>query len=127
MDRDFFKESDEFEEDCDDCENDDDCEDGETCKNGKCQKSLNEWDDYDDYDWPEDYDDDDDDYNEKYTLVGVDGNAFSVMGYVSQCMKSEGMSQEEIKQYREDAMSGDYNHLLVVSQEMIEFLNEQYQ
>lgn len=26
---------------------------------------------------------------EKYTLVGVDGNAFSIMGYVLKCMRKE--------------------------------------
>ena len=92
-------------------------------KHQKYKKHLNEWDDYDDdYD---DYDDYDDDEPQKYTLVGIDGNAFSVMGYVSQCMKKEGMSREEIENYRKDAMSSDYNNLLVVSQEMIDFLNEQ--
>jgi hypothetical protein len=82
----------------------------------KYKKPLNEWDEYDEYD----------DYEEpKYSLVGIDGNAFSVMGYVSQCMRKEHMSREEIENYRKDAMSGDYNNLLVVSQEMIDFLNEQ--
>ena len=120
-------------------------------KNIKYKKHLNEWDEYDDYYWPDEnseydedytekytqdeYDDydwpdenseyDDEDYTEKYTLVGIDGNAYSVMGYVSQCMKNEGMSKEEIQNYRKDAMSGDYNNLLLVSQEMIDFLNEQ--
>ena len=93
-------------------------------KQSKYKKHLNEWDDYDDYDWP---DDDYDDYDEpqKYTLVGIDGNAFSVMGYVSQCMKKEGMSRQDIENYRKDAMSSDYNNLILVSQEMIDFLNEQ--
>jgi hypothetical protein len=86
------------------------------------EKALNEWDEYDDYD-DDDYDDEEE--NEKYTLVGIDGNAFSVMGYVSQCMKQEGMSRQEIEDYRKEAMSGDYNNLLVVSQEMIDFLNNE--
>ena len=46
------------------------------------------------------------------------------MGYVSQCMKKEHMSREDIENYRKDAMSSDYNNLLMVSQEMIDFLNE---
>ena len=60
----------------------------------------------------------------KYCLVGVDGNAFSVMGYVARAMKNEGMSREEVSAYREDAMSGDYNHLLCVSLEMVDKCNE---
>ena len=87
------------------------------CNNIK-GKALNEWDDYDDYE-------EEDDYNQKYTLVGIDGNAFSVMGYVSKCMRQEGMSRQDIENYRKDAMSGDYNNLLAVSQDMIDLLNEQ--
>ena len=94
-------------------------------KQSKYKKHLNEWDDYDDYDWSDDDYDDDYDEPQKYTLVGIDGNAFSVMGYVSQCMKKEGMSRQDIENYRKDAMSSDYNNLILVSQEMIDFLNEQ--
>lgn len=61
---------------------------------------------------------------EKYNLVGIDGNAFSVMGYVMNAMKSEGKTREEINKYREDAMSDDYNHLLSVSVEMIDKLSQ---
>lgn len=60
----------------------------------------------------------------KYSLVGVDGNAYAVMGYVRNAMKKEHCSSEEIEKYTNDAKSGDYNHLLVVSLEMIEMLNE---
>ena len=87
------------------------------------EKVLNEWDEWDDYD--DDDDDEDDDYNQKYTLVGIDGNAFSVMGYVSNCMRQEGMSRQDIENYRKEAMSGDYNNLLAVSQDMIDFLNNE--
>jgi len=59
-----------------------------------------------------------------YDLVGIDGNAYSVMGYVSSCMKAEKKTNEEINNYRKEAMSGDYNNLLVVSIDMIESLNE---
>lgn len=60
----------------------------------------------------------------KYNLVGVDGNAFAVMGYVVQCMKKEKMTAEEIKAYKDKAMSGDYNNLLATSFDMIERLND---
>lgn len=63
----------------------------------------------------------------KYTLVGIDGNAFAVMGYVRDAMRKEGCSLEEQKAYTEDAMSGDYSHLLYVSMNMIEKLNEKRQ
>ncbi len=63
----------------------------------------------------------------KYTLVGIDGNAFAIMGYVRDAMRKEGCSLEEQKAYTEDAMSGDYSHLLYVSMNMIEKLNEKRQ
>lgn len=63
----------------------------------------------------------------KYTLVGIDGNAFAVMGYVRDAMRKEGCSLEEQKAYTEDAMSGNYSHLLYVSMNMIEKLNEKRQ
>ena len=63
----------------------------------------------------------------KYNLVGVDGNAFAVMGYVVQCMKKEKMTAEEIKAYRDKAMSDDYNNLLATSFDMIEQLNDKRQ
>ena len=62
----------------------------------------------------------------KYNLVGIDGNAFSVMWYVREAMRKEGYSIEERKAYTDDATSGDYNHLLVVSIDMINKLNEKY-
>jgi hypothetical protein len=60
----------------------------------------------------------------RFTLVGVDGNAFCVMGYVANAMKKAKMTREEISEYQKDAMSSDYNHLLAVSAEMIEIVNE---
>lgn len=62
--------------------------------------------------------------NEKYTLVGVDGNAFTVMGYVVRAMKREGKTREQIEAYRKDAMSSDYYHLLAVSTVTFENLNK---
>lgn len=61
---------------------------------------------------------------EKYTLIGVDGNAYCVMGYVQHAMKSEGFSKEEIDAYLADAMSSNYAHLLSVSVDMVDKCNE---
>lgn len=60
----------------------------------------------------------------KYSLLGVDGNAFSVMGYVTKAMKREDKSEDEVKAFRDKAQSGDYNNLLSVSQKMVEKLND---
>lgn len=59
-----------------------------------------------------------------YNLIGVDGNAYSVMGYVTRAMQEQHFSGEEIEAYRKDAMSGDYNHLLVCSMDMVDACNE---
>ena len=59
-----------------------------------------------------------------YTLVGVDGNAFSIMGYVRSAMKRAKMTSQDIDAYTKDATSSDYNHLLVVSCKMSDKVNE---
>ncbi|QTD36411.1 hypothetical protein JL193_09585 [Polaribacter batillariae] len=45
-------------------------------------------------------------------LIGVDGNAFVIMGVFRRQAKKEGWTPEEIELVMEDAKSGDYNHLL---------------
>ena len=61
---------------------------------------------------------------EKYCLVGVDGNAFEVMGYVRKAMRRSGFEKSEIDAYTERAMSGDYDNLLCVSMEYVDKCNE---
>lgn len=81
--------------------------------------------DIDDDEVWDDEDLDNEDYDEpKYTLVGCDGNAFAVMGYVTNAMKKEGKSQSEIRAYRTNAMASDYNNLLSVSMEVLDELNK---
>ena len=48
-------------------------------------------------------------------LVGEDGNAFSIMGRVKQALKRAGADKEYIDEYLNEATSGDYDHLLMVS------------
>lgn len=50
----------------------------------------------------------------KLRLVGIDGNAFSLMGAFSRQARKEGWTKEEIDTVLKDAMSGDYDHLLCV-------------
>lgn len=45
-------------------------------------------------------------------LVGVDGNAFAILGNVAKQLRRAGASQEYIASFREQATSGDYDHLL---------------
>ena len=58
-----------------------------------------------------------------YSLIGIDGNALAVIGYVSNAMKQCGYSRDAINMYRTDAMSGDYNNLLSLSIQMIDNCN----
>ena len=57
-------------------------------------------------------------------VIGDDGNAFAVMGYVLKAMRECKMSKEKQSDYQTKAMSGDYNNLLAISIEMIDLCNE---
>ena len=45
-------------------------------------------------------------------LSGSDGNAFSMISRVRRELKRDGVSQDEIDNFMNEAMSGDYNHVL---------------
>jgi hypothetical protein len=45
-------------------------------------------------------------------LVGLDGNAFSIIGAVKRAMRHAGFSQKAQSEMSEAAMSGDYNNVL---------------
>lgn len=76
----------------------------------------------------------------RYSLVGVDGNAFAVMGYVTQAMTdayvdAKERHNEEYEKffceeaqdcYCDKAMSGDYNNLLSLSAKMIYKVNDYF-
>ena len=48
-------------------------------------------------------------------LIGIDGNAFSVMAEVTRILRKAGASAAYIEAYRHSAMSSDYDHLLATS------------
>lgn len=48
-------------------------------------------------------------------LVGEDGNAFSILGRAQQAMRRAKVDKEVIKEYMDEAQSGDYNHLLATT------------
>ena len=52
-------------------------------------------------------------------LTGRDGNAFAIMGAVKQALQRAGYSQQQVEKYLEEAMSADYNNLLVVAQKWV--------
>ena len=47
-------------------------------------------------------------------LVGLDGNAFMLLGAFSRQAKKEGWSKEKIDTVMTEAMNGDYEHLLSI-------------
>lgn len=56
----------------------------------------------------------------KLTLVGLDGNAFALMGAFQRQARREKWSQTEIDDVLNRAQSGDYNNLLRVLMEHCE-------
>lgn len=50
----------------------------------------------------------------KLKLVGLDGNAYSLMGAFQSAAKKQGTPKEEIKAVLDACMSSDYDHLLQV-------------
>jgi hypothetical protein len=59
-------------------------------------------------------------------LVGVNGNAFAIMGAFRIKAKHEGWTQEEIDTVLTEAKSGDYNHLLATIENHCEPKDESY-
>jgi len=45
-------------------------------------------------------------------LSGRDGNSFSIIARVQAALKKAGATEAEIKEFCDDAMSGDYDHVL---------------
>lgn len=60
---------------------------------------------------------------DKYSLVGVDGNAFSVMGYTAQALRHEGL-RDLVGKMHEEATAGDYDNLLAVCMDYVDMANE---
>jgi len=49
----------------------------------------------------------------KVKLVGEDGNAFAILGRCSKAARRAGLSGDEIKEFTNEATSGDYDNLLM--------------
>lgn len=50
-------------------------------------------------------------------LDGIDGNAAVLIGATSKALRRGGATPEQISEFREDATSGDYDHVLTTIQE----------
>jgi hypothetical protein len=57
-----------------------------------------------------------------YTLVGVDGNAYAVMGYTARALKRTG-HRDLVEQMHKEATAGDYDNLLAVCMKYIDIAN----
>lgn len=50
----------------------------------------------------------------------LDGNAFAILGAVKKALQKAGQG-DKVDKYMDEAMSGDYDHLLAVSQDYVDF------
>lgn len=58
--------------------------------------------------------------NIQVSLIGEDGNAFAILGRIKGAMSRGGVPQDQIALFMEEAMSGDYNHLLNTCMEWVD-------
>jgi len=59
----------------------------------------------------------------KFSLVGVNGNAFAVMGYTARALRRAGLEDQVDKMY-EEAESGNYYHLITTCEGYINKANK---
>ncbi|MFW6008148.1 MAG: hypothetical protein ACOCP8_02680 [archaeon] len=52
--------------------------------------------------------------NIEVELSGQDGNAYMIIGRVSKALRTNGVEEDQIKQFREEATSGNYDNLIQV-------------
>lgn len=57
-----------------------------------------------------------------YSLIGVDGNAFAIMGYTAMALKRTGHA-DLVEDMRKRATSGDYDNLIAVCESYLEIAN----
>lgn len=55
-------------------------------------------------------------------LSGTEGNAFAVMAKVQRALKTAGANDLEVKEYLDESMAGDYDHLLQTAMKWVEVL-----
>jgi hypothetical protein len=62
----------------------------------------------------------------KLTLVGLDGNAYSLMGAFQRAARKQGWTADEIKVVLDKCTSGDYDNLLCTLMANTEEAEEDY-
>ena len=58
--------------------------------------------------------------NIRVQLVGTDGNAYAVFGTVRSALHRAGVGRAEIEEFLDEAMSGDYDHLLATAMRWVD-------
>lgn len=53
-------------------------------------------------------------------LTGTDGNAMSVIGRITAALRRNKVSNDEINQFVEEAMSGDYDNVLATAMRWVD-------
>lgn len=61
-----------------------------------------------------------------YSLIGVDGNAFAILGYTVRALKQTG-HRDLVDKMHEEATAGDYNNLIAVCESYLEIANDSLQ
>lgn len=54
-------------------------------------------------------------------LTGPDGNAFALMAIVANAMRLGDADESDVEQFRGDAMSGNYEHLVATCRKYVDF------
>ena len=62
--------------------------------------------------------------NDKYTLVGVDSNALSIVAYTKRAMIKENFTDKERKEMIDKALKGDYNNVINTCMDYIDLCNK---
>lgn len=57
-----------------------------------------------------------------FSLIGVDGNAYSIMGYTAKALRHVGLSDKVEEMYK-SATKGNYYQLIAVCDEYIDMAN----
>lgn len=59
-----------------------------------------------------------------YSLIGIENKCFAIMDYTMSAMREQKFTELEIHKYIDDAHKGDFNHLIEVSNQMLDKCNE---
>ena len=55
-------------------------------------------------------------------LVGQNGNAYAILGAVRRSLKTNGVSDDEVEEFTNEAKAGDYDHLLITTMNWVTVL-----